>query len=101
MKAVITIKESSKRKAVSARELYEGLGYNPAHWAKWYKKNIEDNQFAIVNEDWVGFTLSVNGNETKDFVIEGTDYQHLVLYDKIPNCGHRNRKDYAPSIYMV
>lgn len=69
MKALITIKESNGRNVVSARELYEGLGYNTTHWAKWYKKNIENNQFAIVNEDWVGFALSANGNETKDFAL--------------------------------
>lgn len=69
MEALIKITENNGKKAVSARELYEGLGYNSAHWAKWNKKNIEDNQFAIENEDWVGFTLSVNGNETKDFTL--------------------------------
>ncbi len=69
MKEIIKIQETDGKKAVSARELYENLGFNKAHWAKWYKKNILNNQFAIENEDWQGFTLSVNGNETKDFAL--------------------------------
>lgn len=69
MEALVKITDNNGKKAVSARELYEGLGYNTAHWAKWYKKNIESNQFAIENEDWAGFALSVNGNETKDFIL--------------------------------
>ena len=57
---------------VSARELYDFLGYDLAHWAKWYEKNIIKNDFAIENEDWVVFTPSAKtsgGRTTKDFVI--------------------------------
>lgn len=54
---------------MSARELYEFLGYNKAHWAKWYRKNIEENEFSIENEDFQALTLSVNGNETRDFAL--------------------------------
>lgn len=34
MEALITITENNGKKAVSARELYEVLGYNSTHWAK-------------------------------------------------------------------
>jgi len=69
MQELIRITESNGKKAVSARELYEGLGYNSAVWSRWYKKNIEDNQFAIENEDWIGFNIMLNGNDTKDFIL--------------------------------
>ena len=69
MEALIKITENNGKKAVSARELYEGLGYNSAVWARWYKKNIVNNQFAIENEDWVGFNTMLNGNDTKDFIL--------------------------------
>jgi anti-repressor protein len=69
MNELIKIEEKDGKQAVSARELYEKLGFNKAHWAKWYKKNIVANDYAILNEDYAPFTLSVNGNETQDFVI--------------------------------
>ncbi len=66
---LIKITEQNGKQAVSARELYEFLGYNRAHWAKWYRKNIEENEFALQNIDFQTFALSVNGNETKDFAL--------------------------------
>lgn len=69
MKEIIKIKDCNGRKVVSAKELYIKLGYNKAHWAKWYKKNIENNEYAIEFEDWEGFTLSVNGNRSQDFAL--------------------------------
>ena len=52
--------------------MYEGLGYDLSQWARWYKKNIETNQFAVENEDWIGFDImssSNNGIPTKDFIL--------------------------------
>ena len=66
---LIKITEKNGEKAVSAKELYDFLGYNKAHWAKWYRKNIEENDFAIESIDFQTFTLSANGNETKDFAL--------------------------------
>lgn len=66
---LIKITEQHGKQVVSARELYEALGFNKAHWAKWAKKNITSNSFAIEGQDYTGFTLSVNGNETQDFAI--------------------------------
>jgi anti-repressor protein len=57
---------------VSARELYDVLGYDKSQWKRWYTKNIIDNQFAIENTDWVGFDImssSNNGSQTMDFAI--------------------------------
>ena len=70
MQELIKIEKNDKgTNVVSAKELYEFLGFNTAHWAKWAKKNIENNQFSFENQDWKGFTLSVNGNETKDYAL--------------------------------
>jgi len=54
---------------VSARDLYQKLGYDLSQWSRWYKKNIVNNSFAIVNEDWVGFDIKSSGNDTKDFAL--------------------------------
>jgi phage anti-repressor protein len=59
---LIKITEHNGSKAVSARELYEFLGFKKAHWNRWYNKNIIENQFALENEDYQGFTIVVNGN---------------------------------------
>lgn len=69
MYEIIKITETNGRKAVSAKELYEKLGLNKAVWSRWYDKNIIKNPYAIENEDWVGFNIVLNGNETQDFAL--------------------------------
>lgn len=57
---------------VSARELYEFLGLDKSQWKRWAVKNIEKNQFAFENTDWVGFDImssSNNGGLTKDYAL--------------------------------
>lgn len=55
------------RPAVSARELYQQLGFDSSNWNKWYKKNILNNSFAIEGEDYSELVLSTN--RTKDFAL--------------------------------
>jgi len=69
MKELIKITEQNGNQAVSARELYEFLGYNKAVWARWYQKNILENEFAFENIDYQTFNITLNGNETKDFAL--------------------------------
>ncbi|MDY3326730.1 phage antirepressor KilAC domain-containing protein [Riemerella anatipestifer] len=69
MNELIKITEQNGKQAVSARELYEFLGYNKAVWSRWYAKNIENNEFAIENIDYQTFNIMLNGNETKDFAL--------------------------------
>jgi anti-repressor protein len=38
-----------------------------SQWSRWYKKNIEDNPYAIEMKDWMGFDIMSNGNTTRDF----------------------------------
>lgn len=54
---------------VSARNLYEFLGYDKSQWKRWYEKNIINNPFAIEIQDWEGFDIVSNGNPTKDFAL--------------------------------
>lgn len=66
MEELIKITEYNGKKAVSARELYEKLGFASQHWASWYKKNITSNPFAVQNEDFVQLPLS---GRTQDFAL--------------------------------
>jgi len=66
---LIKIHEKEGKKLVSAKELYLFLGYDKKHWARWYKKNITDNDFLIENIDYETFSTMVNGNESFDFAL--------------------------------
>lgn len=66
MEELIKITEYNGKKAVSARELYEKLGFASQHWASWYKKNITSNPSAVQNEDFVQLPLS---GRTQDFAL--------------------------------
>lgn len=76
---LIKIREENGRQLVSARELYLGLGLNKTHWKRWAKQNIEDNEFFIENNDWVGFATMANGNETKDYAISLEFAKHIAM----------------------
>ena len=70
MQELIKIETNDKgTKVVSAKELYEFLGMNKAVFARWAKKNIEDNKFSFENQDWKGFNMMLNGNESKDYAL--------------------------------
>lgn len=58
--------------AVSARDLYLGLGLNKTEWSRWEKRNIEDNEYFTQGIDFVqlGVKPSANNpNPPKDFAI--------------------------------
>ena len=57
---------------VSAKTLYEFLGLDPTTWAKWYKRNILNNEFAFEHVDYepLGIETSGKGNRvSQDFEI--------------------------------
>lgn len=58
MNTLINVQEKDGKQVVSARELYDFLGYAKQHWSKWYKKNINNNDFAIEDEDYTQLPLS-------------------------------------------
>jgi anti-repressor protein len=73
MQELIHISDNDGKKAVSAKELYQKLGYDPSQWSRWFNKNIIENQFAVENEDWVGFDMMSKtpdgGRPSKDFAL--------------------------------
>ncbi|WP_162033494.1 phage antirepressor KilAC domain-containing protein [Chryseobacterium potabilaquae] len=72
MNELIKITENKGKQAVSARDLYEYLGFDKSQWARWYKKNIIENEFAIENVDYHVFDIksnSNNGSKTKEFAL--------------------------------
>ncbi|WP_440881423.1 antA/AntB antirepressor family protein [Tenacibaculum sp. C7A-26P2] len=66
MKNLIEIKNENGKQVVSARELYEFLGFAIQHWSKWYKKNILKNPFAFEKEDYTELPLS---GRTRNFAL--------------------------------
>lgn len=66
---LIKITEHNGKSAVSARDLYDFLGFNKSQWKRWYTKNVINNQFAIENEDYQGFDIESNGNVTQEFAL--------------------------------
>ena len=80
MNELLEVKTNKQGKQiVSARDLYDGLGLNRAHWKRWYEKNILKNEFFKENMDWVGFTIMVNGNQTQDFAITLDFAKHIAM----------------------
>jgi len=70
MNELIKITETENGSVVSAKELYTYLDYDLSQWARWHKKNITDNEFAVEFEDYVGFDSMSSGNKTKDFALK-------------------------------
>ena len=64
--------------AVSAKELYIGLGSLKSDWARWSEKNIVKNEYFIENRDWTGFSQLLNGNKTMDYGITIEFAKHLA-----------------------
>ena len=86
MKKLIEVRQhETLKQAVSARDLYLGLGLEKAHWKRWAVANIENNDFFKENIDWQGFTIKANGNETKDFAISIDFAKHIAMSAKTKN----------------
>lgn len=94
MNNLIEVKEtclnSKVVKSVSARELYLGLGLDKAVWSRWLVTNIVENDFFKENNDWVGFNIMLNGNESKDFAISIDFAKHISMMARTPK-GHEYR----------
>lgn len=69
---------------VSAKELYESLGYDRSNWSKWYRGNIAENPFAIENQDFAALVLSTNANGTPnmDFALSLDFAKRLAMMAK-------------------
>lgn len=64
---------------VSAKELYLGLGLDKSNWSRWYKSNIQENEFFKENTDWTGVRHNDEGNETMDFAITLEFAKHIAM----------------------
>lgn len=63
------ITTNNNKQVVSAKELYDYLGYSNSQWARWYNKNIIKDDLFEENTDYQTFDLESNGNPTKDFAL--------------------------------
>lgn len=70
--------EQHTKPGVNARKLYAFLELNPAAWARWTKKNIVSNPYAIEHTDWEAIQPDVEnridtaihgGRPTQDYVL--------------------------------
>ena len=66
---LIKITERNGKNVVSAKELYDFLGYDRSQWSRWYQTNILNNEYAEANVDYEAFDTVSNGNHTKEFAI--------------------------------
>lgn len=66
----------------TARELYEFLQLTAGSFARWAKKNIEENEFYTQGVDWWGFSIMLNGNEAKDYHLTIEFAKHLCMLSR-------------------
>ena len=91
MNGLIKIDKSGK---ISAKEVYEFLKLEPAHYARWAKTNIEENQFALEGVDYTKLTAQgeldksrvggnwINPNPTKDYKLTIDFAKKLCMVSK-------------------
>ncbi|PHV69561.1 phage antirepressor Ant [Sporanaerobium hydrogeniformans] len=79
MSNLINIQNQDGKKLVSARDLYIGLGLAKDQWSRWYKKNIQDNEYFKENYDFTGVRHNVEGNEVQDFAITLEFAKHIAM----------------------
>lgn len=84
MSDLIKITTNGKKQLVSAKELYDGLGLNRSEWSRWYKRNIEENDFFLENTDWTRFVITPNrgGKPINDFAISIEFAKHIAMMAK-------------------
>lgn len=63
----------------TARALYDFLEMPLQNFARWAKKNIEDNEYFEENTDWWGFFIVKNGNDCKDYRLTMDFAKHLSM----------------------
>lgn len=68
----------------TAKKLYAFLELNSAHYARWCRTNIVDNEFATENEDYEPFTLNgeCGGQATTDYKLTARFAKKLSMMQK-------------------
>ena len=85
MNELIAVRKESIGNAVSARELYLGLGLDKSNWAKWFVTNIEENGFFTQGVDFIKLpkkNTEQTPNPTQDFAISISFAVSLVSFAK-------------------
>lgn len=75
-------KTEDGKQAVSARELYQKLGYDKSQYSRWSKKHILENSFAVEGQDYEGFDVNVGGNISRDFALSLDFAKKLCMISK-------------------
>lgn len=87
-----------KNGMTTAKKLYDYLELNPANYAKWFRKNIVENNFAEENKDyWVFIPRHENllgGRPTQDARLTATLAKKLSMLQ-------RNEKGNAAQEYFI
>ena len=63
----------------TARALYDFLEMPSQNFARWAKKNIEENEYFEENTDWWGFFTMKSGNKCKDYRLTTDFAKHLSM----------------------
>jgi len=63
--------------SVNAREFYAFLGLEKSQFARWAKKNILENDFALENVDYIGFDIDVEGQIFRDYALN-VDFAYKI-----------------------
>jgi phage anti-repressor protein len=80
--SLIEIKPNGK---ISARNLYKFLGLKQSDVARWLNSKIVKNKFAIENEDYWGFSIVAEGNQTMDYDLTTSFAKKLCMMSKSKN----------------
>lgn len=77
----------------TAGKLYEFLELNPAHYARWFKKNIMENSFAEINVDYFPFTTNgeCGGQASQDAKLTAAFAKKLSMMQKNSKKGEAAR----------
>lgn len=71
---------------LNLRDLVTKLGINMTQWARWYKKNVEENEFFLEEEDWwVLDTMSTTekgGQVAKNFLVSVEFAKNICMMAK-------------------
>lgn len=78
MNNLIEVTNNDGKQAVSARDLYLGLGLDKSNWSRWSKSNIERNNFFVENIDWVKQVIEIQGTQTTEYNLSQDFVYHLV-----------------------
>lgn len=81
---LIKVFKKDGKQLVDAKELYLGIGLNKAHWKRWAKMNIEDNEFFLEGVDWVYHDgeKSKMGRPSKNYVITLEFAKHIAMMSR-------------------